>query len=169
MPVFKNGQNDYQLDYSYRASDRLHKLDCELFSDLSSYLTKKLSWLFTVTPEYPVLKTGFITQEDAEKADCRLHTAISDWFKSKASPPQKEEPPQEQKELPKCRWLLITVVNNEIYTDRFPTYEAAFAEMKKDYDNTVLSRDAITALHSNSAYLQTDYDEIDWKIVRVDF
>ena len=169
MSVFKNGQNDYQLDFSNRLSSRLGKLDSEKLSELSSYLQNKFRWLFTITADFPVLKTGFATQEDAEKADCQLHATISDWLKPTASPPRNEEPPQEQKESSKCRWLLITVVNNEIYTDRFPTYEAAFTEMKKDYHNTVLSHDAATAFHSNSAYLQTDYDEIDWQIVRVDF
>lgn len=95
MSVFKNGQNDYQLDFSNRLSSRLEKLDGEKLSELSNYLQNKFRWLFTITADFPVLKTGFITQEEADSADKALHDAISGWLKGKTklkSQPQTKSP-----------------------------------------------------------------------------
>lgn len=169
MSVFKNGQNDYQLDFSNRLSSRLGKLDSDKLSELSSYLQNKFRWLFTITADFPVLKTGFSTQEEADKADRQLHNTISAWFKGRAKPENPE--PETQEEIPDnshAKWILITVVNNDIYDEEFDTYDSALATMQQEYDDTVEDWDD-AYFTSDYASIQTTVDRFDWKIVRVDF
>lgn len=176
MPVFKSGQNDYQLDFSYRTSDRLRKLDSAVFADLSGYLKDKFSWLFTATADYPVLKTGFVSQEDAEKADQQLHSAISEWLKrGTGTKPQKKPKAKKEKlletkkkESSDSKWILISVINNDIYADEFDTFDAALDTMKHEYDKIVEDWDD-AYFTSDYASIRTECDNFDWKIIRVDF
>ena len=99
MPVFKNGINDYQLDFSDRTADRLLKLstsDQRSFKKLSAHLTDNFSWLFSITTDFPILKTGFATLEEAQAADQALHLAIYNWLrepkKAKKKPGPKPKP-----------------------------------------------------------------------------
>lgn len=169
MPVFKNGQNDYQLDFSNRLSSRLNALyknDSDKFNDLSKHLKNKFSWLFGMTADFPVLKIGFATQEDADKADKQLHNEISEWFKQVTK--LTEEVPAETTEPTASKWILITAVNNDIYADEFDTYDRALDSMKQEYDTTVEAWDD-AYFTSDYASIQTTCDQFDWKIIRVDF
>ena len=67
------------------------------------------------------------------------------------------------------KWLLITCENNEILTpDIYLSYEEAFGEMKKAYDD-MPDDGADKRIHKEYANYQDTVTNIDWRIVYVPF
>lgn len=65
---------------------------------------------------------------------------------------------------PNDLWILITCENQDIYPpDVFLTYQEAYAEMKKQVEKLV-DEDTEWVLHNDSAYVQSDCYDCDWRI-----
>lgn len=66
------------------------------------------------------------------------------------------------------KWIVINVIDNDIFTKEFLTYENAFAYMSDEYDYVVQDDDN-ACFTSDCASIRSEYGNYDWKIIRVDF
>lgn len=65
------------------------------------------------------------------------------------------------------KWILIEVENQSINEpDTYGTYEEAYTEMKRRYEELV-EEDDKASIHSDYACIQTDDYNADWKIYEV--
>lgn len=65
------------------------------------------------------------------------------------------------------KWILIEVENQSIDDpDTYDTYDEAYTEMKRRYDNLVEPNDE-AYIHTDYASIQTDTYNIDWRIYEV--
>lgn len=71
-------------------------------------------------------------------------------------------------------YLLITVIEMEILTEEFPTYENAYAAMKKEFDNYGGDQEKIedgeANIHEFDAWIEdgNNHDNYSWRIVELD-
>lgn len=65
------------------------------------------------------------------------------------------------------KWILIEVENQGISDpDTYETYEEAYTEMEKRY-NELVEEDDEASIHSIYASIQTDSYNVDWRIYEV--
>ena len=65
------------------------------------------------------------------------------------------------------KWILIEVENQGIsYPDTYETYEEAYTEMEKRYNELVEDGDE-ASIHSIYASIQADSYNVDWRIYEV--